>query len=345
MLVLPDADANGRLTITNSNIYTITSGSTAKDLTISAGVLTGSELTLTDNTDGAALVWSGGSITAPITAASDASVDDKILLSPAVDVEFTMGIPVDQLYKGFEDLEKEGAGTVNLDGILVVNEEATFRAGVYHINEGGELHVPKVTVAEGDTTIEGEGTLYTGGGHNTFSVTNGKIDVDVDGGGGKDTLKIDTDDEKVTDLSGANFYGFEVLDINGKGVVQIGSSGYGDVVQHDSESTINVEDDLALSGDMFRFNGRLTGGVVSFLVSGFSNGGLKVYNGSTFSSSTDTLMITDVLQIDKGGILANTSREDAAQIQQLLVKSTMLREKWLVLTYVSLTWRQRYAVF
>ena len=304
LLVLPDVDVNGRLIITNSNIYTITSGSAAKDVTISAGVLTGSELTLTDNTDGSTLVWSGGSITAPVTAASDASVDDKILLSPAVDTEFTMGIPVDQLYKGFEDLEKEGAGTVNLDGILVVSEEATFRDGVYHINEGGELHVPKVTVL-GDTTIEGEGTLYTGGGHNTFSVTNGKIDIDVDGGLGKDTLKIDTDDEKVTDLSGANFYGFEVLDINGKGVVQIGSSGYGDVVQHDSESTINVEDDLALSGDMFRFNGRLTGGVVSFLVSGFSNGSLKVYNGSNFSSSTD-VRITDVLEIHKGGVLENT---------------------------------------
>ena len=237
--------------------------------------------------------WKGGSVNADVHA-TDAT---SRLVVEIADIDID-----DDLvrFKGFTDITLLGGGDkefspTNLPGRL------QFGAGkqtvVLNLQDLGSSSPPATEKAEislGDgkdeVTISGDDTKQI-------------LSLIAEGGDDEDVFTIDTISGDV-DLRGSEVYGFEHLVIKGDGVVRLpDGSGFESVTVDDA--TVIVDGDLTIGTD-FSFGGRITGGKISFTVSGYSDGSLKVYNGATYSSSTE-IEITDVLEIKKGGTVEDTT--------------------------------------
>ena len=202
---------NGTTATLSAGTYTIAAGSsdTAQYLTVTGGVLTGAGSDANQGkvelTGVSTFTWSGGSISAVIDA-SDGSGDDTLKLIPASGVTLTLA---GGLFKGFEVLTKEGAGSVSQSGTLTIENSATLSAGTYSLATAAELRVADLTIEGGSLSGDGKVVLT---GASTFTWIGGSISavIDASDDSGSDTLNIAHTSGELT-IDGKYFSGFEVF--------------------------------------------------------------------------------------------------------------------------------------
>ena len=300
--VLPEVSGDSTLTINSDGFY-ITSENNRQvaNMDMGAGGLGGELPVVIKAPAGGAFTWSGGEVRVEVQSGSDAGVNDKIVIAPVANVDLRMD---GDLFTHFEILEKDGDGTLYQAQTLVVLVRAEFKDGTYRVGEYAVLDVPEIEVRTGAYLL-GDGLVVMGDVDNVFTVEGGSsVEVAVDGGEGDDFFKINLDKGDL-DLTSAEFYGFERLIVVGDGLVRLSEGGYQNFFVEDEESTVDVDGVLTIDKQFF-LNGRLTGGVVQIAASGYRNGSLKVYSGSTYSSSS-TIAISGELAVDRGGIVEDTT--------------------------------------
>ena len=201
----------GTLTITTSatlsaGTYSLATSAELRvtDFTIEGGGLSGAGKVLL--TGASTFTWSGGSISAVIDDASDGSGDDTLKLTPASGTLALDG----SLFKGFEILTKEGAGSVSQTGTLTIGDSATLSAGTYSLASGAELQVTDFTI-EGGAELSGDGKVVLTGA-STFTWIDGSISavIDASDDSGSDTLNIAHTSLQLI-IDGKYFSGFEVF--------------------------------------------------------------------------------------------------------------------------------------
>ena len=281
---------------------------TAQHLTVSGGTIlgygSGATQGVVELTDASTFTWSGGSIIAVIDA-SDSNGADTLKLTPASGVTLTLA---GGLFKGFEVLTKEGAGSVSQSGVLTIATSATLSAGTYSLASGAELKVADFTIEGG--SLSGVGKVVLSG-DSTFYAQGGTVDATVDasnGGAGDDRIEVTAPSAGLS-LTGSRFIDFEVLSVQGsygltwQGDFAFGSSGYHtlELVAGTVAPPLTVAGDLTISdGATLKVQGLVSSSVNTTLTLTTSG------SGKFITLPTGAGGLTVVLPDDYTGILTLT---------------------------------------
>ena len=231
--------------------------------------------------------WSGGELNVDVYASGD---NARLIIGSA----FTDLADVLAKFNNFDHISFENDLTqLNLKVLFAMT---SFGDGAQAIS----IDLSDLTVSESTLPI-----LALGGGQDTFRISaneGGEGVVVVDGGSGRDVLIIDTSEGNV-DLGGSTFFGFEDLQVVGAKEATFLGGDYTNVVVGKG-TTVRITEILSVVSNFF-LEGRLTGGVLAFVESGFEDGSLKVGNGYIFSSPTE-VRLTGQLMVVRGGTVEDT---------------------------------------